>query len=369
MMHPHLSCGRLAVLALVASSLACTPDPGGHSAEPDDTAVPCVGASGFDDPATGVPDLRCTQAANNGDYFWFARESIEASQERVHVIEYLLYDSGQAELLLDELVDAALRGVEVKLLADESVDDTASTISRLQSDSGGALEAKLDSPGTVSHNKLMIIDDTTLVGSHNMSSSALAANNETSMYLVEPEVTAFYEAYFQSMWVSSDTDPSLDKPSGSEVVPIKNNEIGEALKSCLDDAQDRVRLVMYAVAYRPGEGGDVTSLVNRVVEAHDRGVDVKVVLDQSDWIASNDINDEAIDLFESRGLDLRLSERDRTTHAKMLMCDETVIVGDANWSYSSMEEYNGTSVQVTRPAVAQQYLDWFDGIWDEGEEP
>jgi phosphatidylserine/phosphatidylglycerophosphate/cardiolipin synthase-like enzyme len=369
MMSHHSHLPLLPALALALAVLGCTSDPGEHTGDPTDTTEPCTGASGFDDPATGLPDLRCTQAANNRDYFWFARESIEAARERVHLIEYLLYDTGQAELLLEELLDAAGRGVEVKLLADESVEETSDTISWLRSASGGAVDAKLDSSSTVSHNKLIIVDGVTLVGSHNMSSSALGDNNEASLYLVEPEVTAFYEAYFQSMWADSDVDPSLDKPADSAVEPIKNREIGEALKFCLDDAQQRVRLVMYAIAYRPGEGGDVTSLVNRVVEAHERGVDVQVILDQSDWIASNHINDEAIDLFLAHGVTLRLADRDRTTHAKVLLCDDSVIVGDANWSYSSMEEYNGTSVRVTRADIAQQYLDWFGGIWDEAEEP
>ncbi len=338
----------------------------------DDSGTPgeaCVGESGFEDPSTGLPDLRCTQAANDGDYFWFARESIEAAQTRVHVIEYLLYDSGLAEQLLLELVDAAERGVEVKVLADEEVDDTASIISWLNSSSGGGVQAKLDSSSTTSHNKLMVIDDLTLVGSHNMSSSALGNNHEASMYIAEPEVTAYFEDYFQAMWADSSDTPSLSKPAVDDIVPYVNQEIGGALMSCLDDAQDEVRLVMYALSYRSGEGGDVTSLINRVVSAHERGIDVKVVLDQSDWIASNDINDEAIDLLESRGVPLRLADRDVTTHAKMLRCDDTVIVGDANWSYSSMELYNGSSVAVSRPAVADQFRAWFDEIWEAGDAP
>jgi phosphatidylserine/phosphatidylglycerophosphate/cardiolipin synthase-like enzyme len=356
--HPPARLGVSLILAALFAQ-ACPAPRGGETgdSEPDST-IP-----------SGTPDLGISQAANDSDYFWFARESIEAAQTRVHVIEYLLYDTGLAEQLLLELVDAAERGVEVKLLADETVEDTAGNLDWLRDASGGAIQAALDSTGTVSHNKLIIADSVTLVGSHNMSSSALSANHEASMYMVEADVTDFYEAYFQSMWADSDIDPSIDKPDRDDIVPIKNDEIGGQLLGCLSDAQERVRLVMYAVSYRPGDSGDVTSLVNSVVQAHDRGVDVQVVLDQSDWIESNDINDEAIALFQQQGVALRLAERGVTTHAKMLLCDDTIIVGDANWSYSSMELYNGTSVAVTRPAVAAQYLAWFDEIWEEGEAP
>ncbi len=362
----HIDRVRIAALLLAGLAVACTPDPDGPV---DDTSPAGACVPGENDPSTGQPDLRCTQAANDREYFWFAREAIEAAQTRVHVMEYLLYDTGEAGLLLEELIDAAERGVEVKVLADEEVDETAGVISWLESASGGAIDGKLDSSSTVSHNKLIIADDVTLVGSHNMSSSALGDNHEGSVYIVEPEVTSFYEAYFQAKWVDSGSSPSATKPSVDGIVPIIDDEIGGYLLDCLDGAQQEIRLVMYALAYRPGDSGDVTTLINHLVQAHDRGVDVAVVLDQSDWIASNDINDEAIDLLESRGVSLRLADRDVTTHAKVLRCDDTVIVGDANWSYSSMELYNGTSVQVTREAVAEQYRVWFDEIWDEGEAP
>jgi phosphatidylserine/phosphatidylglycerophosphate/cardiolipin synthase-like enzyme len=109
--------------------------------------------------------------------------------------------------------------------------------------------------------------------------------------------------------------------------------------------------------------------VNHLVAAHDRGLDVAVILDQSEWITDNDINDEVTALLLDRGVPLRLSDPAVTTHAKAMRCDGTVIVGDANWSYSSMELYNGTSIQVTRPEVTAQYQGWFDEIWDEGEAP
>jgi len=359
---PWSPVAALAFSALLLAGCPSTPPEPDDSA-PDDSADPGCAVS-------NPPDLACTQAAFDRDYFYFAREAVRAADARVHVIEYLLYDSGLAELLLQELVAAAERGVEVKVLADEAGDpDTSETISWLRSASDDAIEAKLDSPDTTTHDKLIVADDITLVGSHNMSSSSLADNHESSAYLVDGEVTAFYEAFFQALWADSDRDPSLTTPPGTEIVPIKNREIADHLLDCMDGAQEQVRLVMYAISYRQGESGAVTDLVNHLVAAHDRGVDVAVVLDQSDWITDNHINDEVIELFQSRGVPLRLAEREVTTHAKALRCDGTVIVGDANWSYSSMELYNGTSVQITLPLVTEQYGEWFDAIWAAGEAP
>jgi len=348
---------RAVVLLVGALCVACVGDP----------AAPDSGDSAPD--SDHLPDLGRTQTAFDGDYFWFARESIEAASQRVHLVEYMLYDGTLTGDLLDELLDAAARGVEVKVLADEEGDETSQVLSRLESESGGAIATRLDSSSTTPHHKLIIADGVALVGSHNFSDSALGWNNEASMYLVEAGVVDFYEDYFQALWSDSSQDPALPATEADGVVPIANRDIADHLLGCMDGAQQELRLVLYALSYRQGEANDVTTLLNHLIAAWQRGVDVQVVLDQSDWIRQNGINDEAIDLLLDQQVPLRLSDPDTVTHAKAMRCDQTVIVGDANWSYSSMELYNGTSVQVTRGEVADSYEAWFLDIWDEGEEP
>ncbi len=359
-MHASRFIPRPVVPALLASSalcLSCSDPEGGDSSQPTD--------SGGD---TAVSGLGGTQAINDRDFFYFARESIEAATRRVHVIEYMIYNSGTVTDLLDALAEAAARGVEVRVLADEEGDETAAALSYMESASGGSLVGSLDSSSTTTHNKLIIADDVALVGSHNFSSSALGYNNEASMYVVDTQAVDYFERYFQALWLDSDADPQLDKDSAASVVPIKNREIDDALAACIADAQSSIRLVLYALCYRESDDSQVNSLTEDLADAHQRGIDVQVVLDQSDWIYQNDINDEAMEYLLGAGVPLRNSPRDVTTHAKMLMCDSRVIVGDANWSYSSFELYNGTSVQVEREDVAAQYEEWFQEIWQESEE-
>ena len=50
----------------------------------------------------------------------------------------------------------------------------------------------------------------------------------------------------------------------------------------------------------------------------------------------------------------------------MLVCDGVVIVSDANWSYSSLDLYNGTSARIDDPAAAAATVAWWQGLLVDG---
>ncbi len=316
-----------------------------------------------DDPLSPV-DPDSVRPVNDREFAVAARDAIDSATTRVHVIEYVIYDSGAVHDLLQAMVDAAGRGVEVKVLADETADDTADALAFLES---GGVDVSFDSPDTTTHNKLIVADDVTLVGSHNFSHSALSYNHEASLRVDDPTVTAFYEAYFQALWEDPDPEPLLDDPGTDPVVPIADRDIAGRLDGCITGARERIRVVMYAISYRDDyPDSEVNLLVEELVAAHVRGVDVAVVLDRSDWIDSNGINDRAAEVLLAGDVPLRSAPSSQTTHAKVVVCDDTVIVGDANWSYSAFDKYHGTSLQVTSADRADEYVVWFDGLWDGG---
>ena len=83
------------------------------------------------------------------------------------------------------------------------------------------------------HNKLFVVDDATLVGSHNLTGSALDDNTEGSVYVGIPEVTAFYAAYVEALWASPQGVGELVVPSTGPVVPLYDRTVAGALRACL----------------------------------------------------------------------------------------------------------------------------------------
>ncbi len=325
------------------SLLACATTPSGDSAG-QGTTVPLASAALRLDDAL-QPDLLA---------------ALEQAEARIDVVQYTLYDSGAVSPLLDALIDAADRGVAVRVLADETADGTADSLARL---AAGGVDARLDDPDTTTHNKLVLVDDTAFVGSHNWSDSGLTRNHEGSVRLDGAEVTAFYRDIFEVLW--QDSGPRVERTwaGGGPITPLADGAVAPALLDCIDGATERVRLALYALAYDSRyPDSDPALLVAALVAAQARGVAVTTLLDASDWITDNAINDDAIALLDDGGVTVERSAASATTHAKVLVCDDAVIVSDANWSYSSLSLYHGTSARIADAPLADQAVAWAQGL-------
>jgi phosphatidylserine/phosphatidylglycerophosphate/cardiolipin synthase-like enzyme len=360
------------LLTLLLCAPSCTPGQA-HDAGPDSAAD--AGPDGTadadgdgDDGGDAAPvEFWTARPANNRDYLPAALELINTAERRVHVIEYVIYPGGPVQEILDALIAAAERGVEVEVLADETGDSTEGALELLRA---GGVEARLDDPSVLTHNKLIIADDVVLVGSTNLTDSALNRNNESNMLISDANVAAYYESYFQALWRDPVAEPAISWGRDTRLVPLSDRDIFDAYLGCLQGAEREVELALYAMRYDDASPrSSFNQLVDALVEAHRRGLQVQVVLDASDWIVSNEINDRATALLLEAGVPLRNPPASRITHAKLLICDDTVVVSDANWATSALERYHGTSVRVIDVELADQYRAYFSTIWDQSLAP
>ncbi len=327
-------------------------------------ALLACGASHRGDTSTETSAEVAAEALFDRDLHPALLAAFAAATTRIDVVQYTLYDSGSVRELVDGLLAAAERGVAVRVLADEEAEATQDALDRL---AAGGVDARLDDPDQTTHNKLVIVDHTVFVGSHNWSSSAMDANHEGSARLSGSEVADFYAAVFSSLWQDSSAEVTASWTGSGPVTPLADASVAPALLSCLDGASERARLGLYAVAYDDRyPDSDPARLVEALIAGAARGVDVQVVLDGSDWIVDNAINDAAIALLLEAGVPVYRTPASVTTHAKVLLCDERVIVSDANWSYSSLVRYHGTSVAIEDAGVTAVTLAWWQGLRDSG---
>jgi phosphatidylserine/phosphatidylglycerophosphate/cardiolipin synthase-like enzyme len=303
--------------------------------------------------------------ALDGDLHPLLVDAISGATRRIDVAQYTLYDSGAITPLIDALIDAAGRGIPVRVLADEAGSGTAAALSRL---SAGGVDARLDSPAVTTHTKLLIADDHAFVGSHNWSTAAMAYNHEGSLMVWEPEVTAYYADFFEALWSDPATDPGLSWSGTGPLTPLSDRRVYPALSDCIDTATGRIRVVMYAIADNPDyPDSEVADLVDGLIAARGRGVDVGVILDASDWIVDNNINDHAIGRLLAGEVTVLRTPASVTTHAKVLLCDDRAIISDANWSYSALTAYHGVSAQTDDADIAADVLAWWQALEAQSE--
>ncbi len=305
-------------------------------------------------------DVGPTRAVNDRDFLLPALHVIEAASERIRIAEYLLYDDSPVDEIVVELLDAVERGVRVQVLADEEGPDTATVLASLEA---GGVETQLDSNQVVLHNKLVIADDVVLVGSHNFTDAAMERNHEGTVLIDDGEVAAWYATWYDAMWEDPAPNPQMPAWSRTDLVPLADRMITDALLGCIEQADEDIELLIYAVAWNNAyPGSDVDLLLTALEEAHIRGVEVDVIVDGSFWIIENAINDDAISRLDDAGIPVWRTPASVTTHAKVLRCDEMVVVSDANWSYSGLEVMHGTSLMATTTSLVADYREWMRPI-------
>ncbi|MFZ2602630.1 MAG: phospholipase D-like domain-containing protein [Candidatus Omnitrophota bacterium] len=151
----------------------------------------------------------------------------------------------------------------------------------------------------------------------------------------------------------------------AEVVDISAKKYFPAVKEALSKAQKSIFLVMYFVNFDPlVKKSPVTDLVAELVSAHQRGVKVKVILDQNiNWADKGntrereDKNEALFTYLKKLGIEVYYDNLFTVTHSKAIVIDEaTVILGSANWTESSLRNNREASCLAKSKELAKEFL-------------
>ncbi|MDD5711683.1 MAG: phospholipase D-like domain-containing protein [Smithellaceae bacterium] len=121
-----------------------------------------------------------------------ARREIKAS---FFLFKTTGYRDGGSDQVATHLIAAAARGVRVEIVL-ERENGSAAGASRDNEETAiklkeGGVKVFFDAPFVTTHTKLMVVDGRyVLIGSHNLTNSALRYNNEISVLVDSPELAA-----------------------------------------------------------------------------------------------------------------------------------------------------------------------------------
>lgn len=140
--------------------------------------------------------------------------------------------------------------------------------------------------------------------------------------------------------------------------------IGDAI----DKADAKIEMAMFHVAM-PTDNHPTKDLVDKLIDAKKRGVEVRVLLDrdrEEDPYKSTVINTKALDALKAGGVDARFDLEEKLLHSKFLVLDsEYAVVGSHNWSAGSYFHYDDFSIVIKSQGFAQELQQRFDALWAE----
>lgn len=160
--------------------------------------------------------------------------------------------------------------------------------------------------------------------------------------------------------------PSFGLPA-DDVIPLVDGDYYPQVHQALITAKKSILCVMYIADINPKYNrGWEYNLVNDLISAHRRGVEVTVIFDQNVMFwetgkkgkKTERKSEDAYELLKKNGVPVYYDSNDRVTHSKILVIDDYItIVGSTNWTYSALKKNHEASVLIKSRSVAESFLE------------
>ncbi len=172
------------------------------------------------------------------------------------------------------------------------------------------------------HQKIMILDkEMVFIGSANMTSASLSMHDNLVVGFMSQPIAKFLEdhepyspGYFRTIVGGQEVELWL--------LPDPRGHALSELRKKVRHAKHSIRIALFTFTH-PG-------LVEEVIEAHRRGVDVRIVIDMQSGVGASS---KAIQELKKAKVPIRLSQGPQLLHHKFIYIDEqTLVTGSANWT-------------------------------------
>ena len=299
------------------------------------------------------------------DYFPTTKKLIQGAKESIYISMFVMKKGKKpnsfVNLLTEELKNAAKRGIKVRILL-ENKKVNQPTINFLKDIRN--IEIKFDSPQKTTHNKIVIIDENTiLIGSTNWTEKSIGYANEANVVIKDKEVTEYFQEYFDRLWKDSSKDISPFKNFTGDIIPLIDRQYFDVVKELMSKSTQRILVMVYG--FKLSKTGDTDTkgdvLANETIKAKRRKVETKVLLEKSNFNDKlNEMNGATIQHFKENGVDARFDSKNIITHSKVVIIDDAVILGATNWSYSGLEKWHNTDILIRKREIVDFFVNYFE---------
>jgi len=266
-----------------------------------------------------------------------------------------MYEFGRADLE-DALVAARRRGLDVRLVYDPSVAQSARAAARLAARGLPLRSYPLDDRRhQIDHVKLLVADGRALVAGMNWGANS-ARNHDYGLETWSPAALERLTAIFEQDWslAGGVPRPLVAAAAGSPAFQTApGTEVRGVLLGLLGAARAEVRAEVFVLTDR--------EVLAALAGAHRRGVRVRVLLDPR-----QDVNLPSRRLLEQAGIEVRWYPAPPGTklHAKVGLFDSgRLLLGSANWSASGLSVNHELDLETTDPVAIRTYASRFEADW------
>ncbi len=308
------------------------------------------------------PDNTCSSSV--------CKEFVKLANNATESIDIAIFGYEDIPKITNALENAKKRGVKIRFVYDENynTDKTYYTdneiIKRLSNFSKSDRSESITSSNYLMHNKFIIFDDKIVyTGSMNFSKNGLSGYDQNDVAIINSkEIANIYKEEFNQM-IAGHFHKEKSKLNTSNRFQI-GNSIVEVYFSPQDKSTNRIiKLIQSSkkTIYIPTFLITHSGISNELIKAHNRGVDVKIIMDANNVYTRNSKHQ----LLRKNGIQLKVENYAGKLHSKTMIIDEKYIVlGSMNFSNSGENKNDENTLIIENPQLAHNYQRFFKYLWE-----
>ena len=288
-----------------------------------------------------------------------------------NTIDFAIYGIDKQPVVVNALLTAQKRGVKIRWVYDTDKRGTTIYSDSLKlkkyltntvtdsSAAGTILSDGRKMRDSIMHNKFFIFDKQKVwTGSANISHTDLSGFNANSALLINSKaIASLYEQEFEQMYsgkfhlMKTATPKNLNTVSNSLISVYfspQDDIINRHILPLIDNAKKYIYVPVFVVTHK--------DFYNALVDAKNRGVDVRLIVDATSAASRY----SSVRFLRQNGVKVKTENRAGKMHMKSIIIDdEYIVTGSMNFTKSG-ERYNDENVLIIKnPKLAAKFKNKF----------
>lgn len=308
------------------------------------------------------PDKNCTHQV--------CKEFVSLINSSNKSIDIALYGWSDIDKVNKALTNAQKRGVKIRIVYDTATNkanyypETESFIKRYETTRSDKIDGNKKLTNMLMHNKFAIFDNQKVyTGSMNFSTTGLSGFNHNNVVVInskniaeiyEKEFTQMLEGKFHTIKQKSEHNTNITTGNTSISVYFSPQDKGitNGIIPIIKHSKKYIYIPTFILTHN--------ELFQELINAQKRGVDIKIIIDAT----SVGVTHSKIKLLRTSGIPVKTENFAGKMHAKsMIIDDEYVIVGSANFSSSGENKNDENMLIIKNRKFAKLYKDFFEYFW------
>ncbi len=308
------------------------------------------------------PDRNCSHSV--------CKEFVHLVNSSLSSIDIALYGWADIPQIAMALKNAEQRGVTVRIVYDTKTNsenyypETDEFVKKFKNVRADRIEGNSTQTNMLMHNKFAIFDNQKVyTGSMNFSTTGFSGFNQNNVLIINSskiaelytkEFEQMYSGKFHSLKSKTENNKQLDinGTKYSVFFSPQDKQISRNIVPLIKNAKEYIYIPAFLITHK--------TLSSALIEAYERGIDVRLIVDATNTGTRN----STFKLLRTKGVPVKVENYAGKMHTKAMIIDNKYIVtGSANFSNSGENKNDENMLIIENPKLADFYRKFFLYIW------